>query len=65
MLEYNLIKSFLELLEMQFSQEKKYDFKHGKKTESGLKSVQEITVSKIMIQDLAEFCTNKQKEFRI
>jgi hypothetical protein len=30
-----------------------------------LKSVQEITIAKIMIQNLAEFCSGKQKEFRI
>jgi CRISPR-associated protein Cas1 len=51
-----LIKRFLEMLERQFSQERKYDFRHGKKTKSGLKSVQEITVAKIIVQNLAEFC---------
>jgi len=30
-IEYSLIKRFLELLERQFSQERKYSFKHGKK----------------------------------
>ena len=58
-IEYALIKRFLELLERQFSQERKYDFRHGKKTESGLKSVQEITIAKIMIQNLVEFCIDK------
>ena len=60
-LEYDLIKSFLELLERQFSQERKYDYSHGKKTRDGLKSVQEITIAKIMIQNLAEYCIGKQK----
>jgi len=64
-IEYSLIKRFLELLERQFSQERKYDFRHGNKTKEGLKSVQEITVAKIMVQNLAEYCTGKQKEFRI
>lgn len=63
-IEYSLIKRFLELLERQFSQERKYDFRHGKKTTDGLKSVQEITVAKIMIQNLSEYCMRKQREFR-
>ena len=65
MLEYDLIRKFLELLERTFQKEKQYDYKHGKKTRNGLKSVQEITIAKIMIQNLAEFCSGKQKEFRI
>jgi len=62
-IEYDLLKRFLELLERQFSQERKYSFRHGPKTESGLKSVQEITIAKIMIQNLVEFCLGKQKTF--
>ena len=54
-IEYSLIKRFLELLERQFSQERKYSFRHGPKTRDGLKSVQEITVAKIMIQNLSDF----------
>ena len=57
-LEYNLIKQFLELLERIFQRERKYNFRHGKKTEDGLKSVQEITIAKIKVQDLVKFCTN-------
>ncbi|AFS80663.1 CRISPR-associated Cas1 family protein [Candidatus Nitrosopumilus koreensis AR1] len=60
-LEYSLIKRFLEMLERQFSQERKYSFRHGKKTKDGLKSVQEITVVKIIIQNLVEYSTGKQK----
>ncbi|MCV0411256.1 CRISPR-associated endonuclease Cas1 [Nitrosopumilus sp.] len=56
-MDSSLIKRFLEMLERQFQQERKYDFRHGKKTESGLKSVQEITVAKIMIQKLSDFCS--------
>ncbi|QLH03007.1 CRISPR-associated endonuclease Cas1 [Nitrosopumilus cobalaminigenes] len=59
-IEYDLIRRFLELLERQFSQERKYDFRHGKKTKSGLKSVQEITVAKVMVQNLAECCLQKK-----
>ena len=64
-MEYALIKRFLELLERSFVQERRYEFRHGAKTKDGLKSVQEITIAKIMVQNLAEFCTGKQKKFRI
>ena len=58
-IEYNLIRRFLELLERQFSQERRYDFRHGKKTKSGLKLVQEITIAKVLVQNLIEFCLGK------
>ena len=61
-IEYSLLRRFLELLERQFAKERKYDFRHGKKTKSGLKSVQEITIAKIMVQNLSEFCIGKHKE---
>jgi len=64
-IEYTLIKRFLELLERTFQKERKYEYKHGAFTKDGLKSVQEITIAKIMVQNLAEFCIGKQKEFRI
>jgi len=64
-MEYSLTKRFLELLERNFVQERRYVFKHGAKTKDGLKSVQEITIAKIMVQNLAEYCQGKQKEFRI
>lgn len=56
----SLIKRFLEMLERQFASERKYDFSHGKKTKSGLKSVQEITVVKIIIHSLIKYCMNKK-----
>jgi len=55
----------LELLERTFQIERRYDFRHGLKTKDGLKSVQEITIAKIAVTNLAEFCLGKQKEFRI
>ena len=64
-IEYSLIKRFLEMLERQFSQERKYDFRHGKKTMDGLKSVQEITIVKITVQNLSEFCIGKIISFSI
>lgn len=64
-LEYDLIKSFLELLERTFQKERKYDYKFGLKTKDGLKSVQEITIAKIAVQNLAEHCLGKNKNFVI
>ncbi|WP_246282111.1 CRISPR-associated endonuclease Cas1 [Nitrosopumilus ureiphilus] len=61
----SLIRRFLEILDRQIRQERKYDFRHGKKTEDGLKSVQEITIVKIMIQRLAEFCLNNSTHSQI
>jgi len=37
----------------------KKEFRHGAKTQDGLKSVQEITIAKIAVQNLAEFCIGK------
>jgi len=64
-LEYDLIRKFLELLERTFQKERKYHYRHGAKTSDGLKSVQEITIAKIMAQNLAEFCTAKREKFKI
>jgi len=64
-MEYALIRRFLELLERNFMKERRYTFRHGAKTKDGLKSVQEITIAKIMVQNLAEYCLGNQKEFRI
>src|SRR5437660_11074501 len=52
-------KNFLERLEREFQKEREYDFKHGKKKANGMSMCQEITIAKIMIQDLVEFCLEK------
>ena len=59
-LEYDLIRKFLELLERVFQKERRYDYKFGLKSKDGLKSVQEITIAKITVQNLAEFCLDKK-----
>jgi CRISPR-associated protein Cas1 len=64
-MDERLIRRFLELLERVFSRERKMEFRHGAKTKDGLKSVQEITVAKIIVQNLAEYCLCKQNEFTI
>lgn len=64
-LDRDLIKRFLELLERKFKSERKHEFIHGKKTEDGLKSVQEITVAKITIQKLIDFCINNKNDITV
>jgi CRISPR-associated protein Cas1 len=64
-MEYNLIRKFLELLERSFQQDRRYEFRHGIKTSDGLKNVQEITVAKITVQNLAEYCLEKRNNFII
>lgn len=54
----SLIKRFLEKLERTFQSERKYEFRHGVKTENGLKNVQEITIAKIMIQNIIKIVNN-------
>jgi len=64
-IEYALIKRFLELLERTFQKERRYEFRHGAKTKDGLKSCQEITIAKIAVQNLADFCIGKRTIFQI
>jgi CRISPR-associated protein Cas1 len=62
-MDYNLIRRFLELLERTFQSERRYDFKHGMKTSDGLKSCQEITIAKIYVQKLADYCIEKTTNY--
>ncbi len=61
----SLLKRFLEKLERRFQSERKYEFRHGVKTNNGLKNVQEITIAKVAIQNLAEYCSEKQSCMKI
>jgi len=64
-MDYSLIRRFLERLERTFQMERRYDFKHGMKTSDGLKSCQEITIGKIAITNLASFCVGERDIFEI
>jgi len=64
-LDSKLIRRFLEVLERVFQKERKYDYKFGLKTSNGLKSVQEITVVKIAIQNLVDFCTDQNVCYKV
>ena len=59
-LGYDLIRRFLELLERSFRMERRIEFKHGAKTQDGLKAVQEITIAKIAVQNLVDYCVGKR-----
>ena len=64
-LEYDLIRRFLEMLERTFQTKRRYAFRHGAKTTDGLKSCQEITIAKIAVQNLVDFCTRKKSTFNV
>ena len=55
-LDDGLVKRFLELLERKFQSERLYEFKHGLKRKDGMSMCQEVTIAKIKVQDLAEYC---------
>lgn len=55
-LDDGLIRRFLELLERKLQSERPYKFKHGIKRRDGLSMCQEITIAKISVQSLADFC---------
>lgn len=59
-LDTNLIRRFLEMLSRKFDSERPYQSKHGLKRADGLAMCQEITISKIAVENLAEFCTSKR-----
>ncbi|MGH9876601.1 MAG: hypothetical protein ACREBU_06040 [Nitrososphaera sp.] len=58
-LDTNLVRRLLETLERKFLSERLSYFKHGMKWKDGLSMCQEITIAKIHVQKLAEFCTER------
>lgn len=55
-LDSGLIRRFLELFQRILQNERPYKFKHWVKREDGMSMCQEITIAKIKVQDLAQFC---------
>lgn len=47
------------MLERKFQSERTYKFRHGIKRRDGLPMCQEITIAKIAVNNLVEFCTDK------
>jgi CRISP-associated protein Cas1 len=56
MLDSNIINRFLGILERKFQSERGYVFKHGLKRSDGTSMCQEITIAKIQVIKLAEYC---------
>lgn len=59
-LDEGLVKRFLELLERKFQNERPYKFNHGLRRNDGLSMCQEITIAKIYVQGLADYCAGKK-----
>lgn len=55
-MDSDLIRRFLEILERKFQSERPYEFKHGLRMENGMSMCQEITIAKIAAQNLAGYC---------
>ena len=58
-LDTSLIIRFLKLLSAKFDSKRLYKSKYGLKRTDGLAMCQEITIAKIDIQNLAEYCIGK------
>tara|TARA_B110000438_G_C15814838_1_gene651461 strand:- start:2776 stop:3843 length:1068 start_codon:yes stop_codon:yes gene_type:complete len=65
LLDTALVQKFLEMLEVDFRKTREYDGSNGMKKENGLSNCAEITIAKISIQNLSDFCNGKSEEFRI
>ena len=53
------------MLEVDFRKTRQYERKNGMKKDNGLSNCAEITIAKISIQNLSDFCIGKSEEFRI
>jgi len=58
-MDSDLIRRFLELLERTFQMERPYKFKHGLKRSDGMSMCQEITIGKVYIENLVDFVIKK------
>ena len=65
LLDTEIVQKFLEMLEVDFRKTREYARKNGMKKENGLSNCAEITILKISIQNLSDFCNGKTNEFRI
>jgi len=57
-MDSDLIRRFLEILERKFQSERPYQFKHGIKMKNGMSMCQEITIVKITVENLSNFSTS-------
>ncbi len=55
-MDSDLIRRFLEILERTFQTERLYKLKHGVKMKNGMSMCQEITIVKNFVQKLSDYC---------
>ncbi|WP_415280824.1 CRISPR-associated endonuclease Cas1 [Candidatus Nitrososphaera sp. FF02] len=55
-LDNDLIRRFFETLKRKFQSERLYRFNHGLRRKNGMSMCQEITIVKIYVQHLTDFC---------
>ena len=65
LLDTELVKKFLEMLEVDFRKTREYNRRNGMKKENGLSNCAEITIAKIVIQNLSGFCNGEISTFLI
>ena len=65
LLDTELVQKFLEMLEVDFRKTREYARRNGMKKENGMANCSEITIAKILIQNLSDFCNGKIDDFSI
>ena len=65
LLDTEIVQKFLEMLEVDFRKTREYERRNGMKKENGLSNCAEITIAKISIQNLSDFCNGKIDKFKI
>ena len=65
LLDTKLVQKFLEMLEVDFRKTREYARRNGMKKENGMANCSEITIAKILIQNLSDFCNGKIDDFSI
>jgi CRISPR-associated protein Cas1 len=64
-LDSSLIQRFLDILERKFLSERPYKFGHGMKREDGMSMCQEITIAKLYVKNLIDFCEKVKSHTRL
>jgi len=60
-MDSDLIRRFLEVLERMFQTERVYKIIHGIKMKNGMSMCQEITIAKIFVQKLVNYCIEQKR----
>ena len=65
LMDTELVKKVLEMLEVDIRKTREYERRNGMKKENGLCNCAEITIAKLSIQNLSDFCIGKSMVFAI